>query len=146
MSYHLIPQLSTTTMAYKTYYYRPISAGAPILSRNLDGGLVENAVGLEVSGASARKKRNCRKNQPEVPELEATTPETPEMMTFRSLAWSVASRWTGQIRGKQARNNVGVDIPRKSRDDILGVRTKMRLDAVAHVKDGKNRGRARTRC
>lgn len=38
--------------------------------------------GLKYSGASARKKKNCRKNQPE---LEATTPETPEMMTLRSL-------------------------------------------------------------
>jgi len=93
-------------MAYKIYFYRPLSAGAPILSRNVDDGLVENAAGLEVSGASARKKKNCRKNQPE---LEATTPETPKMMTFSSLvaAWSIASRWTGQIRGKQARSNVG---------------------------------------
>lgn len=106
MSCHFISLFPATTMAYKIYLYRTISAGTPILSRNLDDGHVENAAELAFSGASARKRKICRKNQPE---LEATTPETPEMMTISSLvvAWSIASRLTERIRGKQARSNVG---------------------------------------
>ena len=51
------------------------------MSRNIDDRLVKNAAGTEVSGANARNKKRCRKNQPE---LEAKTPEMPEMMTLKS--------------------------------------------------------------